>query len=294
MTPRPAMNAVILAAGRGIRLRPLTDQLPKPLLPVFDRPILGHIVGRLRQAGIRSIGVNLCYKAQAIHRYLTSYPDVQTVVEKTAGDTGAPLKYFRDILTGDFLVHNCDFISDIDIRAVISFHRRRRALATWVLVKNPGTDLVSLRDDRIIALHGRTDRRCWTFTGLAIYSDRLFDYFPDRPRFGIKEPIRRALRERQVILGFRWRGFWRDIGTPRAYWRLHADLMRPSRSYISPTSQVRTNLLRGFYCIGDGCYLGTKVSLQDTVVLPGTRIVSGRYTSCVIGHRFIWRYRGSS
>lgn len=296
------MNAIILAAGRGKRLRPLTDQIPKPLLPVVNQPILEHIICRLRSAGIRSIGINLSYKAPVILDFLCRFPSLVPIVELSLTDTGAPLRYFPDLTHDDFIVHNCDFILDLDLAEIIDFHLKHKALATWAVVKNPGTGRVALDHNRLIRINERSRAGLWTFTGLALYSRKIFEYFPVRHKpFSIKEPLRRAINDHQPVYGFRHRGYWRDLGTPRSYWQLHADLLRPPRkhlnldlhrrSYLDPDSRVLTDKLCGFYCVAGNTYLGPHVAIRDAVVLPGARLEKGHYSACIIGRNFIWHYR---
>jgi NDP-sugar pyrophosphorylase family protein len=292
------MNAIILAAGIGRRLRPITDEIPKALLPVIDRPIIDIVIDRLRKTGVEKIGINLFHHARIIADHLAGTAGIQVAIEKQLTDTGGPLLRFPRLLDEGFIFHNCDIVADLNLPAVLRYHRRQRALATLVLTKNPGTDLVETYRGRVIDFHGKEKKEFHTYAGIAVFSGAIRPYLPRHKRtFSIKEILRNAIRDRQLVLGFTINGYWRDIGSPRSYWQIHRDLMEgrakvpgirtiPSGRYVAPSSRVESENIAGFCCIGGDCQIERNVYLQDTVILPGTRMRHGNYQSAIISNKY--------
>jgi mannose-1-phosphate guanylyltransferase len=292
------MNAIILAAGIGRRLRPITNEIPKALLPVIDRPMIDIVIDRLRKTGVEKIGVNLFHHARIIADHLTGTPDIQVAVEKQLTDTGGPLLRFPHLLAEGFIVHNCDIVAGLDLSAALRYHCRQRALATLVLTKNPGTDLVETNRGRVIDFHGKEKKKFYTYAGIVVFSGAIRNYLPKQKRaFSIKEILRNVIRDRQLVLGYPIKGYWRDIGSPRSYWQIHRDLLEgrakvpgiravPSGQYIAPSSRVESKNITGFCCIGGGCQIERNVNLQDTIILPGTRMRHGNYQSAIISNKY--------
>jgi NDP-sugar pyrophosphorylase family protein len=132
------MKALVLSAGYGERLRPLTNTTPKPLLEVGGRPLIHYALLMLRQAGITEVAINLHHLADVIEQTLGDGSDLGLSItysyEPSLAGTGGPLAILRDYFGGDrFVMLNCDTIMDLDLASVIGFHQRRDALATFVL-----------------------------------------------------------------------------------------------------------------------------------------------------------------
>jgi mannose-1-phosphate guanylyltransferase/phosphomannomutase len=132
------MKALVLSAGYGERLRPLTNTTPKPLLEVGGRPLIHYALLMLRQAGITEVAINLHHLASAIEEALGDGSGLGLRItysyERELAGTGGPLAILRDYFGDErFVMLNCDTIMDLDLTGVIGFHRRREALATFVL-----------------------------------------------------------------------------------------------------------------------------------------------------------------
>ena len=139
------MNAIILSAGLGTRLRPITENIPKPLLPIVHRPIIEVNIERLINRGIENIGVNLFHKADMIKKFLKeSSSHLHIVVEKKLRGTGGALLNFRDLIKDDVIIHNVDVLSNIDIGAAIEFHKFQKPLATLILTDRCGTNVLKI------------------------------------------------------------------------------------------------------------------------------------------------------
>lgn len=217
------MKAMILAAGRGERMRPLTDETPKPLLPVGGRPLIEHHLLALAQAGIGEVVINHAHLGERIEAALgdgSSYGlSIQYSPEGTALDTAGGIKHALPLL-GDapFIVVNGDVWTDYP------FHRlpaRPAGLAHLVLVDNPEAnpegDFV-LEGTHVRDGHGPR----LTFSGIGVYHPALFDETP-AGAFPLAPLLRRAMVA-MAVTGEHYSGRWVDVGTPERLQALDAEL----------------------------------------------------------------------
>ncbi|MEO0205531.1 MAG: sugar phosphate nucleotidyltransferase, partial [candidate division WOR-3 bacterium] len=140
------MNAIILSAGLGKRLGNITKKIPKPLLPINGTPVIKLIIKKLKRAGIKNIGINLFYKADLIKKSLQDLRRIEFVIEKYLSGTGGALLHFKNFVSEDFLIHNCDILSNIDLKKALKKHKKIKPLATIVLVKNYKTNPKRLQE----------------------------------------------------------------------------------------------------------------------------------------------------
>jgi len=210
--------AMILAAGRGQRMRPLTDQLPKPLLPVNGRPLIEYVIARLVAAGYQELVINHAHLGALIEARLGDGARfgarIRYSPEQPALDTGGGIRRALPLLgPGPFLVVNGDLWCDFDYACLTL---APTDLAQLVLVDNPPHhphgDFV-LRDGRV----GATGAPRLTFAGIGLYRPELFAACP--PDAFALAPLLCAAMEQNRVGGVHHRGEWRDIGTPE---RLHA------------------------------------------------------------------------
>lgn len=319
------MKAIVLAAGFGKRLRPLTDYLPKVLVPVLGVPAIDHVLRRLHDQGVRQVGVNVHYRADQVREHLEAdcrlRKDIKICIahEEEILGTGGALDNFRNFLRGEepFWVYNGDIISDLDLASALRFHQARKALATLVLWDYPPINTVAVdREGNIISLFEKPNsepagRDCHssslTFTGISILSSRILDYLPDgyseMPR--IYQDII-ACRGIGKICGFRGQGnHWADFGTISSYLDVHRDLVLDRSHKGVPSAGHTTGCvhragagivissraqLRGFISIADGCIIEDNVFLEDCVLWPGTRVSADtRAQRAILGNGFICR-----
>ncbi len=221
------MRAMILAAGFGSRLRPLTDRIPKPLVTVGGHPLIAYPLALLRAAGIREVIVNLHHRGNALRAALgdgAAYGMAITYSEEPAIlDTGGGIRQAQAFLGGDrFVVLNSDCVMDLDLRALIAWHAHRRALATMVL-----------RRDRDVARYGAieidADQRIrrflgqpaglaaaltpLMFTGVHVFEPAVFDHMA-QGRFGItRQTYPAMLAAGCALFGYVFDGYWRVLDT---------------------------------------------------------------------------------
>jgi N-acetyl-alpha-D-muramate 1-phosphate uridylyltransferase len=211
------MKAMILAAGRGERMRPLTDTLPKPLLPVAGKPLIVHHIERLAQAGIRQLVINHAHLGEMIETRLGDGSawgvEIRYSAEETALETGGGIFHALPLLgEAPFLVVNGDVWCDVDLRRL---KLPSGMLAHLVLVPNPPHhprgDFVLQGEQVVDAEGGRL-----TFSGIAIYHPQLFSAC-QAGAFPLAPLLRKAMAQGSVS-GICYRGQWVDVGTPE---RLH-------------------------------------------------------------------------
>ena len=211
------MKAMILAAGRGERMRPLTDHTPKPLLPVAGQPLIVHHLQALRAAGVREVVINTGHLGGQLPRVLGDgrawgLRIAYSAEPPTALETGGGIFQALPLLgTGPFLVVNGDVWSDYPLARLVDL--KPAGLAHLVLVDNPSHhpagDFALTEDGVVTAEHGRR----LTFSGLSVLQPALFAGC-EPGRFPLAPLLRQAMAEQQVS-GEYYAGRWYDIGTPQ-------------------------------------------------------------------------------
>lgn len=224
------VTAMILAAGLGTRLRPLTDRIPKPLVEVAGRPLIDHALKTVRRAGISRVVVNVHHFADAVRGYLGDGSrfgcEILYSAETTLLDTGGGILQARPLLDGGtFVTLNSDTIMDIDLTDALEFHRRRGALATLVLREAADAEafgIIRTEPDGRVAnflAHRRpgTDgpTRALMYTGVQVLEPRVFDYMTEPGAFPItRQTYPKMLAADEPLYGFEFSGKWLTVGTP--------------------------------------------------------------------------------
>ncbi len=229
------MKAMILAAGLGTRLRPLTDHIPKALVQVGGVPMLQRLLDKLTRSGCREIVVNVYHFPDQIREFLStlSYPGAEIHISDESGcllDTGGGLLKAAGFLQGTepVLVHNVDIVSDLDLALLEDVHRETRALATLV-VRNRNTRRTLLFNQNMRlygwmdCLTGETRKvegtgddpvQPFAFSGIHIINPQIFSIIQQQGRFSIIDAYL-DLAAGYPVLGFRdTSSFWMDIGKP--------------------------------------------------------------------------------
>jgi NDP-sugar pyrophosphorylase family protein len=239
---------MILAAGLGTRLRPLTNDRPKALVDVGGRTMLEITLSRLRAFGIRDVIINVHYFADMIVEYLKKNDNfgmhIEISREDVLLDTGGGLKKAADFFLKDqrdretpFVLHNVDVISAIDLPRMLQFHTENQALAT-LAVQDRETSRYLLFDERRQLCGRRTGEdqkdelvgsgkpaQALAFTGIHVISPRIFDLMQEKGVFSIIAGYLRLAGQGEKILSFRADGYyWRDMGRPDDVLQAAADL----------------------------------------------------------------------
>ena len=225
------MRAMVLAAGLGTRLRPLTNNRPKALVEVAGRTLLEITLERLRAFGIREVIVNAHHFAEMIVEYLRARNNfgmgIEISREEILLDTGGGLKkaawFFLDGGADEpFLVHNVDVVSNIDLARMARFHIEQAALATIAVKARPTSRLLLFdREGRLLRRAGSDDadhptgRHALAFSGIHVISPGIFDKLTESGVFSIIDSYVRLAAQGERIVGFPADAYyWRDLGRP--------------------------------------------------------------------------------
>ncbi|MCW5893498.1 MAG: NDP-sugar synthase [bacterium] len=226
-------HAMVLAAGRGTRLAPLTDTLPKPLMPVGGRPLLEHLLTFLRAGGIDEVVINLHHLGDRIEATIGDGSRFGLCVrysrEQEIRDTGGGIKHAAPLLGREpFVVVNGDSLLELDLRAVTSFHETRGGLATLAVRPDPDAARYGLVEldagDRVRRIAGLpadaavpAPLRPFMFPGLHVLEPEVLDWMDDGAAFSItRVTYPRLLAAGRAIHGYATDARWVTIDTPEA------------------------------------------------------------------------------
>jgi mannose-1-phosphate guanylyltransferase/phosphomannomutase len=269
------MKAVIMAGGEGTRLRPLTSNAPKPLLPLVNRPMMEHIVELLARHGFDDIVVTVAFMANAIRNYFGDGSDwgvrIQYSTEETPLGTAGSVRNAMEHLDERFLVISGDVLTDIDLTAIVNYHDERQAMATigLVHVENPlEFGIVITREDGTIERF--LEKPTWgqvfsdtINTGIFVLEPGIFDYIEaGRPVDFSGEVFPALLADGKPLYGAIAEGYWEDVGTLEAYLRAHKDVL---------DSKVHLHV-QGFE-MSDGVFLGEGAELHPDAVVDGPAVI---------------------
>jgi len=284
---------MLLAAGLGHRMRPLTQDRPKPALSILGRPMAVQNLHRLCDASVSHAVVNLHYCPDALRALIgagwdNGLPEVHFTFEDPILGTGGGLRHAHDLLRGEgpILVHNSDFLSDIDFGAVAETHASGTDPATLVLAPaRPGYSAVDIdAEGRIISLAGLPEvdpkrvAGSFLFTGCHMLDESLLDRLPDAGPSSIID-LFRELAEEGHLGAYLHDGFWWEFGSPRAFLDGHLallDLDELARSRIAQHDPVCEVAGCSTVAIGAGTEIDRSVSLSGRCALAlATRIGEG-------------------
>lgn len=233
------MKAILLAGGKGTRLRPLTIHTPKPIVPIFNRPFLHYQIDLLKQVPeIDEVILSLNYQPRRIEEIfgdgISLGLKIRYVVEPMPLGTAGAVKYAEEFLKDSVVVFNGDVLTEVDLAGVIRLHRERRAKATIVLtpVDNPTAyGLVETDPEgnvrRFLEKPSVDEITCDTINaGIYVLEPDTFDRIPKDTAWSIERSFFPSLVERgETFVASIYRGYWIDIGTPAKYLQVHRDIM---------------------------------------------------------------------
>ena len=264
-------NAVIMAGGFGTRLRPLTMSIPKPMVPLANRPMMGHIVNLLKQHGITKMVSVLYFQPEEITSYFGdgSAHGVQMDYVTAEADygTAGSVKNAQHKLGEPFIIISGDVLTDFDITAAIDFHRKKGAMATIVLTRVPQPlqyGIVMTTDDGRISRF--LEKPSWgevfsdtINTGIYILEPEVLDLIPEKTEFDFSQNLFPTMLEKGLPLyGYIADGYWCDVGNISEYVRATANALEGQVPGID----------LGNY-LGDGIWAGKDVEISPSAYLRG-------------------------
>jgi NDP-sugar pyrophosphorylase family protein len=235
------MRAVILAGGLGMRLRPYTTVLPKPLVPIGDRPVLEHILHRLHACGVREVDLCLGHLGSLIQVYFSEAQVLPDDLElrwhwedEPLGTAGA-LRLVPD-LEGTFIAMNGDILTTLDYSELVHFHERTGAVLT-VGMRSRRVDIdlgvIELDGDRILGYREKPSLDYDVSMGIYVYDHRALEHLPPEGPCQFPELVWRLLDAGEHVAGFRSDAEWFDIGTPEEHQRA-ADAFEADSGVFAP------------------------------------------------------------
>ncbi|MCL6471854.1 MAG: NDP-sugar synthase [Firmicutes bacterium] len=309
-----AMRAVLLAAGQGLRLRPLTLTKPKAIVPLANRPSIVRLLEYLRPYEIKEMYINLHYLPEDIKDVVGAGTWWNTRVHysyepELLGTAGAIKKLDKFIGDDKFIVVNTDIATDIDLIEPLEFHETRGAEVTLIMTRarpgsgyehigvSPGGRILINKDPNDVVENG-------IYTGMAIFEPTVLDIIPQEPS-SLLNSVFIPLAEEGGLYAYFQDGYWSDIGTVERYLQVNKDLINGKvkstidgrlvgeNIWISETSEIdltvrieepaligrgvsieRGALIGPNTVIGNGCYIGPNVKISNSVVWDGCRIGS--------------------
>jgi mannose-1-phosphate guanylyltransferase/mannose-1-phosphate guanylyltransferase/phosphomannomutase len=299
-------QAFVLGAGLGNRLRPLTEELPKPLIPIFQKPLITFSLDHLIAAGITKFCVNTHHQPQCFEETFQdgSYRgcEIRFRHEPVLLETGGGIANVRDLLGEEpFLVYNADILCDLPLEPLLEEHARASNMVTLALRSHAGPqhiafDRTSGRVLDIRNLAGTASRDEFVFTGIYAVEPEFFALLQSGVKRSVIptfiEMIQRGLKLGGIVLDD---GHWWDVGTRAAYMQLHCDLPQLDfprypvadpgwRVPVHPSANVANDAtLRGCSAVGARAELGSGAVLEDTIVWPEAQIAPGAHLrNCVV------------
>ncbi|MEA5001355.1 MAG: NDP-sugar synthase [Endomicrobiaceae bacterium] len=287
------MKAFILAAGAGTRLRPLTFELPKPMIPLVNKPVLEHTIDNLKRHNVSSIMMNLHTMPELITNYFGNGENFGVEIsyskEETLLGTAGGLKKCKNFFDSTFAVMSGDGLSDVDITSAVEFHKKKKSLATMVLKKvetkfSYGITLTN-RFNKIVDF---VEKPSWgdvfsdtVNTGIYIFEPEIFKYIPDGFYDFGKDLWPKLLKLNKPIYAYIMNGHWTDIGNIDEYKNGTRDILegkiivKINGKKIKNTEVImdtgsefdKTVKFIGKSVIGKNCKIGKNVVIDNGTVI---------------------------
>ncbi len=219
------MQAVIMAGGYGTRLKPLTNELPKPMVPIIDKPIINYIINTLKKYGITDIIVTLGYKPERIIDYLGDGSDlgvkVRYSVENIPLGTAGGVKKISDMIDGTFVVISGDALTNIELDSMMSHHMSHGKLMTMAVKEMDdvtGFGVVKCDEDGAVTSFIEKPKHSLdklVNTGIYILEKKVLNYIPEG-KYDFARDLFPAMMNN--LSAYRMKGYWSDIGTLSSYY----------------------------------------------------------------------------
>lgn len=284
-------KAVIMAGGFGTRLRPLTVTVPKPMVPLANRPLMEHIVNLLRTHGINDVLSVLYYQPDHITGYFGSGEDfgisMEYVLAAADFGTAGAVRNAAEHLRTRFIIISGDVLTDFDLAKAIAYHEEKKAMATILLTEVPNPlayGIVLTKPDGQIERF--LEKPSWgevfsdtINTGIYIFEPEALDLIPYRREFDFSKDLFPLMLEKGLPLyGYVAKGYWRDIGNLNEYQRAVQDVLEQKVQISIPgdrsgsvtmgrgTTVSPTAKLNGFVVLGDNCRIGDHAVVSNSIL----------------------------
>ena len=296
------MQAVIIAGGKGTRLRPLTYGCPKPMLPLVDRPFLEWMINRCREANVCDILLNVQYQARQVIDYFGDGDrfgvTIRYIEESTPLDTAGAIKLAEPYFTGESLiVFNADILTNLDLAALIKFHKDTQADATLTLTRVSDITPFGLVEinaqNQVQAFREKPNaEQAVEFlaqgidtinAGTYVLEPKIFDVYPSGEPLSFERKVFPNVLERGLkMMGFVSDGYWMDMGTPEKYYQAQVNVLEGKVAYDfgDRVEQIRDGVwvaktanIAESAVLDSPCYVGEYVSVGQDAHIPAQTLV---------------------
>lgn len=283
------MQAVIMAGGFGTRLRPLTNNIPKPMVPILNKPILEHIIGLLKMHGIKDYVVLLFFMPDKIRDYFGDGRKfgvkIRYVVPDEDYGTAGAVKLSEKFIDDNFIVISGDVLTDFNLSSIASFHKMKDTVATISLYssKNPlqfGIVLTDAKQRIVRFLEKPSASEVFSDTintGIYFFRKDIFKYIPAGESFDFsKDLFPSLLRQKIPIYGFKTPGYWRDVGNLEEYIDANMDALRGKLEHFESYGKTGS-------CISPKANIDKDSAIEGSVIGSGVKIEAGAVVkNCVL------------
>lgn len=279
------MKTILLVGGLGMRLRPLTNNIAKPMIPLINKPFVEYTINLLKQHGLNEIIFSSYYLPEDIKSYFGNGSkfgvSIEYCLEESPLGTAGAVKHCESLLDNEsFIIFNGDILTDLDMTAFVEFHKRKSAIATVSLGKviDPTTyGMVDVADaGKVLRWYEKpswseaTSR--WVNIGACILEPQVLDYIPKNQKVSIeRETFPYMINNGMPVFGYQSPAYWLDIGTPSKYLKAQRHILTGVIPITNPGNQVDKNLW-----IGENTYIDPKATVKGPVVIgSNSQILSG-------------------
>ncbi|MBU0720459.1 NTP transferase domain-containing protein [bacterium] len=308
------MKAVVMAGGFGTRIQPLTNSIPKPMLPILNRPMMEHTMMELKKLGITEFIVLLYFKPEIIQNYFKDGSDfgikISYVIPDDDYGTAGAVKLAQEFIGDEnFIIISGDLVTDFDFNEIFEFHKNKKALLSIGLtsVENPlQFGVVIANEDNVIEKF--LEKPSWgevfsdtINTGIYIIEPEILEHIPEGKNFDFGKDLFPLLMQKEIpLMGYNLEGYWRDVGNPESYREVFEDLLHervnlkiPGKKQVFPDGTLYSDkgyeLDKSIEIIGN-VVLGKNVKIENDVklnnVVIGDDVKIGK--SCNLRNTVLW------
>ncbi|PYJ19007.1 MAG: hypothetical protein DME94_01190 [Verrucomicrobia bacterium] len=296
-------QAFVLGAGLGARLRPLTDDLPKPLIPIFQKPLISFVLDHLIDSGVQSFVINTHRLPNLFHDFFweNTYDghSVTLAHEPDLLETGGGIKNVEDILRKEpFIVYSGDILTDVALEPLIAEHFRAGNYVTLGLRRNTGLGAgVVMRDGRVVEISTKSNpKENFDYANISVWNPEIFGRIPAKRKISFIPILIDWINHGGTIGGLALDdGNWFNIGSRKQYLDVHRTILRedwkpryvkmrnwPERIAKSAVVDASAEL-RGCTVVGEHCRVGANAILEDTILWSDAEIASqSQLQGCIV------------
>lgn len=302
------MQAVLMAGGKGTRLLPLTVYRPKPMIPFFNRPMVEYILRSLVEMGVDEVFILVGYLKERIMDYFGDGSELGIEIHYSNKDniklgTAGATRKVVDMIDDTFMVVSSDVLTNLDLKALYEYHKKKKALATIALsqVEDPTQYGIAIVDSKNRITHFKEKPKPeeafsnLVNAGIYVFEPEVFDLVPKGQEFDYsKNLFPKMLDENLPLYGFPFKEYWNDVGRPSSFLQAindvflgklklpeaRVDTLKGNVEYggaifTGQRCRIRRFNVRGFAVIGDNVEIGRNVKIEHSVIFSNTVIEEG-------------------